>query len=107
MSVTDHYIRAFLTTVDARSMTKAAAQLGVDGSTLSRTLSRLEHDIGVVLLERGSHGVVPTSAGERYYNEAKSILLHLDFAANVARSIASEREPQLNIGHVGSASLPL
>jgi DNA-binding transcriptional LysR family regulator len=107
MSLADRHLRAFLTTLETRSISKAAAVLGVDNSTLSRMLTRLEAEVGVVLLHRGSHGVTATAAGERYQTEANSILLHMERAANLARSTAGKSGSHIRIGHVGSATLLL
>ncbi|WP_373568753.1 LysR family transcriptional regulator [Pseudomonas sp. efr-133-TYG-103a] len=56
---------AFLTVARERSFTKAAAQLGTSQPALSRTLRRLEEQLGVQLLTRSTRSVSPTEAGER------------------------------------------
>ena len=56
---------AFLTVARERSFTKAAAQLGTSQPALSRTLRRLENQLGVQLLTRSTRSVSPTEAGER------------------------------------------
>ncbi|WNZ80976.1 LysR family transcriptional regulator [Pseudomonas sp. P105] len=56
---------AFLTVARERSFTKAAAQLGTSQPALSRTLRRLEEQLGVQLLTRSTRSVSPTDAGER------------------------------------------
>lgn len=56
---------AFRAVADARSFTRAAAQMGVSTSALSHTMRRLEERIGVRLLTRTTRSVVATEAGER------------------------------------------
>lgn len=48
-----------------RSFTRAAAQLGVSQSALSRTVTALETRIGMMLLNRTTRSVSPTQAGQR------------------------------------------
>jgi DNA-binding transcriptional LysR family regulator len=56
---------ALLTVARERSFTKAAAQLGTSQPALSRTMRRLEEQLGVRLLTRSTRSVSPTEAGER------------------------------------------
>jgi len=58
-------VLAFLAVAQAKSFTKAAAQLGVSQSALSHTIRSLESRIGVRLLTRTTRSVAPTQAGER------------------------------------------
>ncbi|WP_160106569.1 LysR family transcriptional regulator [Pseudomonas izuensis] len=56
---------AFLTVARERNFTRAAAQLGVSQSALSRTISALEARMGLRLLTRTTRSVSPTEAGRR------------------------------------------
>jgi len=56
---------ALLTVARERSFTRAAAQLGVSQSSLSRTVSALEERLGMLLLTRTTRSVSPTEAGQR------------------------------------------
>lgn len=56
---------AFLAVAGDRSFTRAAARLGVSQSALSRTIRKLEENLGVRLLTRTTRSVSPTEAGER------------------------------------------
>src|SRR5580698_6576842 len=58
-------LMAFLAVAEARSFTRAAAQLGTSQSALSHTVRRLETRLGVRLLARTTRSVAPTEAGER------------------------------------------
>lgn len=55
----------FLTVARERSFTRAAAQIGVSQSSLSRTVRMLEGQIGVPLLVRTTRSVSLTDAGAR------------------------------------------
>jgi DNA-binding transcriptional LysR family regulator len=56
---------AFMTVARERSFTRAAAQLGVSQSALSRTVRALEERMGLPLLVRTTRSVAPTEAGQR------------------------------------------
>ncbi|QJU56983.1 LysR family transcriptional regulator [Sphingomonas sp. AP4-R1] len=58
-------LNAFLAVAEARSFTRAAAQLGTSQSALSHTVRRLETRLRVRLLTRTTRSVAPTEAGER------------------------------------------
>lgn len=56
---------ALLTVARERSFTRAAVQLGVSQSSLSRTVTALEERLGMLLLTRTTRSVSPTEAGQR------------------------------------------
>src|SRR5579871_4120062 len=56
---------AFRAVAEARSFTRAAAQIGVSPSALSHTIRALEERLGLRLLTRTTRSVVPSEAGER------------------------------------------
>lgn len=56
---------AFVAVAGDRSFTRAAARLGISQSSLSRTIRKLEENIGVRLLTRTTRSVAPTEAGNR------------------------------------------
>jgi DNA-binding transcriptional LysR family regulator len=55
---------AFRAVAEARSFTRAAAQIGVSPSALSHTIRALEERLGLRLLTRTTRSVVPSDAGE-------------------------------------------
>lgn len=69
------------------SIRRAAAQLGLRASAVSRRVRGLEEQLGVVLFERHSTGVQPTFAGRRFLDRARWALAELDYAVRSATSI--------------------
>src|SRR4051794_32535629 len=65
---------AFAKTVDAKSLSRAAAELGVPRATISRRLARLEERLGVRLLRRTTRSLVLTDAGTAFYRNARIAL---------------------------------
>jgi DNA-binding transcriptional LysR family regulator len=78
--------------VETRSVSKAAALLGMPKSTVSRKLAKLEADLGIKLLRKNTHQLTVTDLGEQIYGHAVNILTE----ANGVRALAeaSRHEPQ-------------
>jgi len=78
---------AFAKTVDSRSLSRAAAELGVPRATISRRLARLEERLGARLLRRTTRSLALTDAGEALYRHARIVLEALASAeASVRRA---------------------
>lgn len=71
-------IREFVLTVDKGSFTAAAAQLGVTGSAVGKSISRLEARLGVQLLHRTTRRIDLTNEGEAYLLSCRRIMEELD-----------------------------
>jgi DNA-binding transcriptional LysR family regulator len=67
-------LRAFVAVVEEGGMSAASRRLHVSQSALSQTVSALERELGVTLLERTSTGVRPTEAGNTLLAESRAIL---------------------------------
>jgi DNA-binding transcriptional LysR family regulator len=65
---------AFTRAVEARSLSRAALELGVPRATLSRRLARLEERLGARLLRRTTRSLTITDAGEALYRHARLVL---------------------------------
>jgi len=66
-------LRAFVTTVEAGSITAAARILGATQPTISRQISSLEEQLGLTLIERGPRGMILTAPGEALLRDAKAM----------------------------------
>lgn len=64
----------FLRAVEARSLSKAAAQTHLALAAASRRITQLEHCYGVQLLYRSAQGVEPTPAGNSLAFHARQLL---------------------------------
>ncbi|MEP4547986.1 MAG: LysR family transcriptional regulator [Saccharospirillum sp.] len=82
----------FVDTVNAGSITAAAARRGMPKSTLSRQLRQFEEKLGVTLLERSTRRMDLTEAGKSLYNNAAPFL---DELAEIQSSVlAYQRQPK-------------
>jgi DNA-binding transcriptional LysR family regulator len=71
-------MRVFVQAVELGSFTKAADQLELTPSAVSKVIARLENRLGVRLLNRTTRSLQPTPEGEAYFNGAKYILAEID-----------------------------
>jgi DNA-binding transcriptional LysR family regulator len=65
---------AFTRAVEAKSLSRAAAELGAPRATIGRRLARLEERLGVRLLRRTTRALALTDAGEAFYRHARIVL---------------------------------
>jgi DNA-binding transcriptional LysR family regulator len=65
---------AFARIVEAKSLSRAAAELRVPRATISRRLARLEQRLGVRLLRRTTRSLALTDSGETFYRQARLVL---------------------------------
>jgi DNA-binding transcriptional LysR family regulator len=65
---------AFVAAVEAGSLARAGARLGISQPAMTKRVRALEALAGVTLLERDTRGVRPTPAGRRLYEEATRFL---------------------------------
>lgn len=66
-------VRLFLALMQARSLTRAAKELGIDISTMSRRLTAFEEALGATLFVRSREGVRPTAAAEELVPDAETM----------------------------------
>lgn len=85
-------IEAFVQVMDAGSFTAAARLLGQPKSSLSRAVSKLERELGVVLLQRTTRKLAITEAGQLYLERARAALGIL--AETREQLLDSSRQPR-------------
>src|SRR5476649_1030361 len=79
MATLEQY-RIFAATIEAKSLTAAAHQLDCSLQTVSRSLSSLEAELGVELVQRTTRRMQATAAGILFYERIKIALRDLDEA---------------------------
>lgn len=79
-------------------MSAASRRLHVSQPALSQTVSSLERQLGVKLLERSSTGVRPTEAGAALLAEARAVLSRHDQAVRRMAEFTSEGGGVLRLG---------
>jgi DNA-binding transcriptional LysR family regulator len=92
-------LRYFIAVAGELSIRRAAKQLGVAQSALTRQIATLEAELGLDLLIRDRHRIVGlTAAGESFLGDARRILGEIERATRSARRIAAGKEGQLRLG---------
>ncbi|RYZ41856.1 MAG: LysR family transcriptional regulator [Myxococcaceae bacterium] len=84
---------AFVRTVESGSFSAAARALGVSPSAVSKTVARLEGRLGVLLLQRGTRTLQPTSEGLALFERGQRIMEELDAAQGELRESRGPRGP--------------
>jgi len=85
-------VRLFLALHRERTLSAAAARVGLDASTLSRRLAALEESLGAPLFDRTREGLVPTEGADRLLPAAEEMAsAHARFARD-ASSLEREIE---------------
>lgn len=97
-------LRFLAAAIDHGSLHRAASVLGVEQSTLSRSIAKLERVVGVKLLTRSRTGVVATSAGAEFICSARPMIAIAKRMLAEARSAGKRPNGRLTIGHASSIS---
>lgn len=100
-------IQAFLTVAETRNISRAAAQLEVAQSVLSRHIRAMEEELGCRLFERTGRGVALTDAAERLAPRLRSALDEIRRATAEAAETADQPSGVVRLGVVPAAAHPL
>ena len=100
-------LRNFLAVGEALNFTKAAAQLRVGQSALSRQVQDLEEEIGVDLLHRSPRGVTLTAEGKLFLDEVRDLLKRVDESVEKVRALARGEYGELHIGYAPSPTVEI
>ena len=90
--ITPADLQVTLALVRGRTLAQAGALLGVDTSTVFRSVQRIERGLGRSLFERGRDGYVPNDLARELAEQAE----HLEAALEAARSAAMATPAQVS-----------
>src|SRR5262245_36892486 len=86
-----HDLHVLMGVVEAGSMGKAASLLNTTQSAISRSVTELEHAVGVRLLDRSRQGVEPTdygraliAGGAAVFDDLRQAVKNIEFIADPA-----------------------
>lgn len=71
-------MRSFVAVAEAQGFGVAARRLGVSAPVVTRSVAKLEQQLGALLLERTTRKVQLTEVGARYLTDCKRLLAELD-----------------------------
>lgn len=89
-----------LSVIKNRSFTAAAEELHLSQPALSKHFSNLERTLGLRLAERTSKGLVPTYAGERFYELGGRIAESLQALDSEMKRISTLQRKRLRVGMI-------
>lgn len=90
-------MRAFLEVAGSGGFTRAARQMGIAKSVVSRRIAKMEKDLGVQLLRRTTRGVTLTEAGSEFRTRCERIVAEFDEATDAVAAHRSEIIGRLRI----------
>ena len=93
-------IRSFLAVVDNKTFLEAAEELYRSQSSLSKSIQRLEKELGVALFERTTRRVRLTAAGEELLPAARSLAGEYDRMLQIAEFHRSLETGSLRVGSI-------
>nr|WP_241878741.1 LysR family transcriptional regulator [Psychrobacter sp. PraFG1]UNK05321.1 LysR family transcriptional regulator [Psychrobacter sp. PraFG1] len=82
----------FVRIVESGSITKASEQLDIAKSAVSRRLKELETSLNTQLISRTTRRSTVTEAGQKYYQQACSILSEIEVLNEQISGVASQIE---------------
>ena len=97
-------VRSFFAISEFGSLSKAAEQMHVSQSTLTRQVQALETEIGGQLFARGHGGVALTAAGHALLEGMRPVVARADIVISEARKVARGQSASLRIGYLMSAA---
>jgi DNA-binding transcriptional LysR family regulator len=95
----------FVTVAEEGQMTRAARKLHLAQPALSHSISQLESELGIVLLERHARGVRLTEAGQAFLPKARAVIAAAEEAMRTAQSLARAGTGRMEVGYVGPPPL--
>ena len=91
-------LEAFCRVAETRSFTKAARQLEVTSSTVSKSVARLESELGIRLLNRTTRVETLTEDGAAYFEAIRRALADLERAEHALAHATSAPRGRLCVG---------
>jgi len=91
-------LRIFLTVVQERSFSRAAAKVHLTQPAVSQAVRRLEHALGEVLFDRSSKSPTPTEAGLVLQNYGARLLRLMEESESAVRELRDLRRGRVLVG---------
>jgi len=91
-------LRYLVAVAEHRHFGKAAEACFVSQPTLSTQIKKLEHELGVELVERNPRGILLTDAGTRVVERAKVVLAEADSIRDIARQAQDPESGSMRLG---------
>ena len=100
-------LHVLMTVVHAGTMAKAARHLAVSQPVVSKTISDLEHTLGVKLLDRSRNGIEPTLYGRALLKHGTAVFDELRQSVEEIKFLSDPTVGELRIGCTDAAAAGL
>lgn len=90
-------IRIFTDVMKYGSFAAAARQRNVDPSSVSRSISGLEAELGFRLFQRSTRKLAPTEAGKLYFSRVENLVSEFDQAGEQAQDLINQPAGNLRV----------
>jgi DNA-binding transcriptional LysR family regulator len=92
------HLRTFVAVAEELSFTRAAERLHLGQQAVSKSVAQLERELGVALLERTTHDVRLTAAGEALLGAGRGALTAADAAFALAQEVGGGLSGRVRVG---------
>ncbi|MBI6908182.1 LysR family transcriptional regulator [Pseudomonas palleroniana] len=96
-------LRYFVAVAECENVGRAAEQLHISQSPLSRQIAQLEDHLGLALFERRNQRLFLTADGRTFLSEARGLLKHAERLESLGKRLGRGEEGGLCIGYVNHA----
>jgi DNA-binding transcriptional LysR family regulator len=96
-------LRYFVAVAECENVGRAAEQLHISQSPLSRQIAQLEDHLGLALFERRNQRLFLTTDGRTFLAEARGLLKHAERLESLGKRLGRGEEGGLCIGYVNHA----
>lgn len=90
-------LQTFVEVMRQRSFAKVAREQNVDPSSISRTISGLEKELGVRLFQRTTRKLSPTEAGVIYFNRIEPLVEEMQQAEEIIKEVSEQPQGTLRV----------
>ena len=99
-------LRYFLSVADCRSFVSAAAELYISRQAVSKAISQLEEELGVMLFMRDTSGAFLTPTGLLFYDRIRGVVKEIDDIERQIRTSGSRYRQRIRIAFsIGTVGL--
>jgi len=100
-------LKSFHMLAECLSYGRAAANLNIDQTTLSRRIIKLEEAIGFKLFVRGKGQILLTNSGNRFYDQTRKIVQDYTKSVIDAKLLSSFNSSNLRVGYMAFAAMEI
>lgn len=90
-------LRIFVEVMRYRSFAPVARERHVTPSSISRTVSSLENELGARLFQRSTRRLIPTEAAEVFYERVRDVVEEIDRAQVMVREVGAKPQGCLRV----------